>query len=589
MNIYYHFTQLVAIGMLLTGSFTANASKWTSISCSDAGYSGRQAFTCETMSTALKSQSVTGVLTLNVWATPKLFASIKLSVDGASAPIGKDQQLYRPLLITVDGRTIGEFKQSDLIKPYFYNNRFSTSVPITENMLKQITSGNELHIEFMDITEKPYSIAFNSLAESRSILDQLVARTQSGYRDFYSGIGQQEENNILGHTSIQSTDLWKGLGEAADRSRYWITSAHNGDVKRFDFKWIEQDKDLLMIQSKCSNGSCVILHNWTIRLHAKSIVNNQHTPSILLYNELKKPISRYIELDPQDDPGTLYSQTFDPILEADMLRSVGSFPSSVQKSKEACCIIIAGKKYRTATSADLQALSSGGGKGEQGSTAGNLLSQPIPAVRQMTRAEREAEGEEWEAEMLASYNQGLHEQEAKKNEPSLEVKQERFLAELQKKLQGQQDSKQSGIKERENNNSLPIEASGENKARVIPAAWPLSFTMFYAMQPGPKATANPNCFSRVLTLPAPPAYGTLYSETGSASSEARAKARQIVESYLPQFKRKCEAASDGVYQNGIYGTPSYTMNDFERNKADNAFAISSKSGANDVVVSLETQ
>ena len=83
------------------------------------------------------------------------------------------------------------------------------------------------------------------------------------------------------------------------------------------------------------------------------------------------------------------------------------------------------------------------------------------------------------------------------------------------------------------------------------------------MEPGPKATKNPQCYSNVVTLAAPPGYG----HPGFDEYGARAKARSIVEGYYARFEAQCKAqANSAVQRPSPRYKPSYDANDAEADR-----------------------
>lgn len=90
---------------------------------------------------------------------------------------------------------------------------------------------------------------------------------------------------------------------------------------------------------------------------------------------------------------------------------------------------------------------------------------------------------------------------------------------------------------------------------------PLRFVLYQAMEPGPKARANPTCYSNVITVSAPEGYGV----AGFDHRGANANARSLIEGYYPAFIAKCRVMVDPQVRLMGRSLPSFDSNQYDPN------------------------
>jgi len=582
------------------------AEPWKDINCSDAGYAGRRAFTCGGFAGA--RDAATGIdayMSIGAWANPEMHVRADFSIYKTAIrrdPAGKLPA--DPVILKADGRTVRQFAAADLADVSIDEDSFTAVLALSEAQVNELASAQEITVEATSQSGEPVVARF----PGRNTLGELTAKARSGYQSYH--VEKRKLPRKANDLSIG--ELWGPLGEAADRSEFWIEHVSYG-VHILELKWVEQDKVLRLRHTECVNrtGSCDAGPQWTAQVNPNAAIEGATTTVLDFYNESGKPVLR--AKGPGEKgritEGTYFALEFDPVLKSDMGRSSGGKSTvGVLWQQAASGLGYGVGRYSPATLTQVeQAI---------GKIAGEKRARER-AAREEQEAANRAAAEREAAAAIAAAEEEEEDRERQRARPNLaQVFAGTFASEMAKS-NAQRAQAQAGINAALAQGSRqattrstgpspspsPITTTRSEQQVVSPQAtsWsrmsdgpsspapqkqatpgkPLKFVLTQSMEPGLKAKNNPTCVSNVITVQGPAGFG---SEDWGEQKAGNTKAREIIESYFSEFTRKCQQTIDGSVRAAMRSRPSYEFNmsaseeqkpqqiyDRLRSVADNAF------------------
>lgn len=324
--------------------------EWLRIGCEDAGYGGRPAFRCHTSNSFSDSEKDSyGMLRVDVWTNPRVNARLQIYLYRTELPrIGSNDVHVDPIVLKVDGRTVRQFQPTELLDHYYGGGTvyYSMTFPFTEALIQELASGEEVRLELTNSNGNISSILFSSTPASRSHLAKLAEHSRDVYRDYYVTHKDKAASPTNEKLANWGPEIWGPLGEATDRSTYWIADRY-GRINLLELKWVEPGKSLQMRLLWCEKEDAGCSHEqheqiWTIRRHQDAVVADKYNTPLVLYNEENKPVLRFASHEKNE----LLVRTFDPVLQADMERLSGRpSPTDFALSEDQCCVKVSIYEY----------------------------------------------------------------------------------------------------------------------------------------------------------------------------------------------------------------------------------------------------
>lgn len=363
---------------------------WEKITCDDAAFGGVPVFRCNAIASAKNEDGRSMYFVLKTWGNSEI-QNIRMdfSIEAALrlATVDDKKILAAPLALKVDGRMARQFAPADFISFTGYDDMVHGELPLTEALLKELSSADEFSLEATGTNGGPVVFRFLMTDSSRAILARMIPQTRAAYKSFYGSRNEKAVARKEEAAENNPVNIWKLIREGASRSEFW-TSFSYGTRNNLELKALESGKTLRMRRTLCENGICAAPDTWTLRLQPNSIVSGELKTVFMLYNEANKPVLRYERVNRD---GRAVGMTYDPIIEGHLKRSKTDLPITIGKPLASCCISIGIREYTPVTASEVQALIAQDAANERNRIANierqENLARTLAQARQ-TRADR---------------------------------------------------------------------------------------------------------------------------------------------------------------------------------------------------------
>jgi hypothetical protein len=360
---------------LAASAADAEAARWSGPACSDAAYGGRPAFRC-----TMKMEGSASI-TASAWANPSIQADFTFRAKTPAR--GASMRIADPVELQLDGRTVRSIAPGQFLLEFASEHLISFAIRVPASFLQELGQASQLAVEFAD----PQGERKRVTVPLSPALGTLGSRALANYQSFHPGGGKAALNKPV---EIEPA-IWGPLGEAADRSRFWVPQANRRDAEMVDLTWLRPGKELQMRKAWCrADGSCGE-YTYVVRATTDAIVDDQPRQVLTVYNEAGKPYRRFEGVRQRGHLTDFHAVDFDPVLVRDMDHHPAGHVQVTASAKDPCCIDFGVWTFRPATADGVDQLFAGHAQ---------KLQEARQRKEQEAREERERAGREAQASRI---------------------------------------------------------------------------------------------------------------------------------------------------------------------------------------------